>query len=196
MPVRMLRAPCTWSAARINGSSMPPMKMSSSNRRSPPPCPASPSPGIGISSGSCHSSRSRRLTGSGAWNFVLPFIERLVGQFRRGEVVEGCAGGAEGRSKRPICLRATWMGDRGGKSGRRPERHLQVAASGLGDVVSCAPRAAGGFGAVLGCLCAARGAPHTKPHLLRGADPAARPETRSGRQAAAARRFLKQPRWC
>ena len=56
--------------------------------------------------------------------------QRLAGRSRRGEVVEGCAGGAEGRSKRLICLRGTWMGDTGGKSGRRPGRHLQVQASG------------------------------------------------------------------
>ena len=54
-------------------------------------------------------------------------------RFRRSEVAEGCAGGAEGRSKRLICLRGTWMEDTGGKSGRRPGRHLQVEASGPGN---------------------------------------------------------------
>ena len=55
--------------------------------------------------------------------------QRLAGRFRRGEVVEGCAGGAEGRSKRLICLRRAWMEDTGGKSGRRPGRHPQATAS-------------------------------------------------------------------
>ena len=49
-----------------------------------------------------------------------------AGRSRRGEVTEGCVGGAEGRSKALICLRAVWMEDTGGKSGRRPGRHLQV----------------------------------------------------------------------
>ena len=59
--------------------------------------------------------------------------QRLAGRSRRGEVVEGCAGGAEGRSKRLICPRGTWMEDTGGKSARRPGRHLQVEASGPGN---------------------------------------------------------------
>ena len=70
---------------------------------------------------------------------------RLVGRFRRGEVVEGCAGGAEGRSKRLICLRRTWMEDTGGKSGRRPGRHLQVEASGPGNARPAHWRLAGRF---------------------------------------------------
>ena len=45
-------------------------------------------------------------------------------------------GGAEGRSKRLICLRRTWMEDTGGKSGRRPGRHLQVEASSPGGMFS------------------------------------------------------------
>ena len=61
---------------------------------------------------------------------------RHAGRFRRGEVTEGCAGGAEGRSKRLICLRRTWMEDTGGKSGRRPGRHLQVEASSPGGMLS------------------------------------------------------------
>ena len=70
-----------------------------------------------------------QVEASGPGN-ARPAHWRLAGRFRRGEVVEGCAGGAEGRSKRLICLRRTWMEDTGGKSGRRPERHLQVEASG------------------------------------------------------------------
>ena len=50
----------------------------------------------------------------------------------------------------------------------------------------CVARATGGFGAVLGCLCAAGGAPHTKPHLPGGAGPVARSKTRPRRQVAAA----------
>ena len=48
----------------------------------------------------------------------------------------GCAGGAEGRSKGLICPLRTWMEDRGGKSARRPARHLQVEASGPGTASS------------------------------------------------------------
>ena len=59
--------------------------------------------------------------------------QRLACRFRRGEVAEGCAGGAEGRSKGLICLRQTYMRDTGGKSGRRPGRHLPVEASGPGN---------------------------------------------------------------
>ena len=70
--------------------------------------------------------------------------QRLAGRFRRGEVVEGCACGAEGRSKRLICLRGTWMEDTGGKSGRRPGRHLQVEASGPGNAASV-PVCSGGL---------------------------------------------------
>ena len=55
--------------------------------------------------------------------------QRLAGRFRGGEVAEGYASGAEGRSKGLICLRRTWMEDTGGKSGRHPGRHLQVEAS-------------------------------------------------------------------
>ena len=57
----------------------------------------------------------------------------LAGRSWRGTEVEGCAGGAGGRSKWLICLRVTWMGDTGGKSGRRPAHHLQVEASGPRD---------------------------------------------------------------
>merc|ERR1739841_317651 len=71
--------------------------------------------------------------------------QRLAGRSRRGEVVEGCAGGAEGRSKRLICLRGTWMEDTGGKSARRPGSHLQVEASGLGNAASVQQRLAGRF---------------------------------------------------
>ena len=59
--------------------------------------------------------------------------QRLAGRSRRGEVVEGCTGGAAGRSKGLICRRVTWMGYTGGKSGRRPARHLPVEASGPGN---------------------------------------------------------------
>ena len=74
--------------------------------------------------------RHLQAEASGPGN-ARPAHWRLAGRFRRGEVVEGCAGGAEGRSKTLICLRGTWMEDTGGTSGRRPGRHLQVAASGL-----------------------------------------------------------------
>ena len=70
---------------------------------------------------------------------------RLAGRFRRGEVVEGCACGAEGRSKTLICLRGAWMEDTGGKSGRRPGRHLQVEASGPANAASVQQRLAGRF---------------------------------------------------
>ena len=69
--------------------------------------------------------------------------QRLAGRFRRGEVAEGCAGGAEGRSKTLICLRETWMGDTGGKSARRPGSHLQVEASGPRNATSVQQRLAG-----------------------------------------------------
>ena len=72
--------------------------------------------------------------------------QRLAGRFRRGEVVEGCAGGVEGRSKTLIWLRGTWMEHTGGKSGRRPGRHLQVEASGLGNAASVQQRLVGRFG--------------------------------------------------
>ena len=75
--------------------------------------------------------RHLQVEASGSGN-ARPAHWRHAGRFRRGEVTEGCAGGAEGRSKRLICLRRTWMEDTGGKSGRRPGRHLQVEASGLG----------------------------------------------------------------
>ena len=76
--------------------------------------------------------RHLQVEASGPGN-ARPAHWRLAGRFRRGEVAKGCAGGAAGRSKTLICLRETWMGDRGGKSGRRPGRHLQVEASGPGN---------------------------------------------------------------
>ena len=57
----------------------------------------------------------------------------------------GCADGAAGRSKGLICLRLTWMEDAGGKSGRRPARHLQVEASGPRSATSVRQRLAGRF---------------------------------------------------
>ncbi len=69
-----------------------------------------------------------QVDASGPGN-ARPAHWRLAGRFRRGEVTEGCAGGAAGRSKGLICLRVTWMRDAGGKSGRRPGCHLQVEAS-------------------------------------------------------------------
>ena len=69
--------------------------------------------------------------------------QRLVGRFLRGTEAEGCVGGAEGRSKTLICLRGTWMEDAGGKSGRRPGRHLQVEASGPGNATSVQQRRGG-----------------------------------------------------
>merc|ERR1712097_125053 len=96
--------------------------------------------------------------------------QRLAGRSRRGEVVEGCAGEAEGRSKTLICLRGTWMGDTGGKSGRRPERHLQVEASGPGNAASVQQRLAGWSrrGEVVeGCAGGAEGRSKTLICLLR-----------------------------
>ena len=95
---------------------------------------------------------------------------RLAGRFRRGEVTEGCAGGAEGRSKRLICLRRTWMEDTGGKSGRRPGRHLQVEASAPGNAASVQHRLAGRFGGNLtrrNC-CAGPGSKVDAPELSSG----------------------------
>ena len=71
--------------------------------------------------------------------------QRLAGRFRRGEVAEGCAGGAEGRSKALICVLGTWMRDTGGKSGRRPARHLQVGASSPGNAATVQQRLVGRF---------------------------------------------------
>ena len=85
-----------------------------------------------------------QVEASGPGN-ARPAHWRLAGRSRRGEVVEGCAGGAEGRSKRLICLRRTWMEDTGGKSGRRPGRHLQVEASGPGNARPAHWRLAGRF---------------------------------------------------
>ena len=42
-------------------------------------------------------------------------------------------------------LLGTWMGDRGGKSGRRPARHLQVEASGPANAAGVQQRPAGQF---------------------------------------------------
>ena len=115
--------------------------------------------------------------------------QRLVGRSRRGEVVEGCAGVAEGRSKRLICLRRTWMEDTGGKSGRRPGRHLQVEASGPGGNVQ-QQRVRGDI------HCSQRSrtsipchSPRKRPHRPAGAPPSrrrpsapARKEKREGRE--------------
>ena len=102
--------------------------------------------------------RHLQVEASGPGN-ARPANLMLVGRFRRGEVTEGCAGGAEGRSKRLICLCGarlqsrcgyslcdTWMRDTGGKSGRRSGRHLQVEASGPRNAASVQQRLAGRFG--------------------------------------------------
>ena len=117
--------------------------------------------------------------------------QRLAGRFRRGEVVEGCAGGAEGRSKRLICLRETWMGDTGGKSGRRPGRHLQVEASGTFVqaflLVFCRrPR----FLAPRRRSWRAAGAPHRGQHVCGATGRVLRPGSRAGRLAGPAERPL------
>ena len=70
---------------------------------------------------------------------------RLASRFERGTEVEGCTGGAEGRSKRPIRPRGTWTEDTGGKSGRRPGRHLQVEASGPRNAAGVQQRLGGRF---------------------------------------------------
>ena len=85
--------------------------------------------------------RHLQVEASGPRN-ARPAHWRLAGRSRRGEVVEGCAGGAEGRSKTLICLRGTWMDDTGGKSARRPGSHLQVEASGPGNAASVQHRLA------------------------------------------------------
>ena len=51
-------------------------------------------------------SKSIQVEASGPGN-ARPAHWRLAGRFRRGEVAEGCAGGAAGRSKGLICLRGT-----------------------------------------------------------------------------------------
>ena len=88
--------------------------------------------------------RHLQVEASGPGN-ARPAHWRLAGRFRRGEVAEGCAGGAAGRSKGLICLRGAWMEDTGGKSGRRPGRHLQVEAFGPGNARPAHWRLAGRF---------------------------------------------------
>ena len=69
--------------------------------------------------------------------------ESIRGEFDAAKLLRGarlqsrCAGG----------LRGTWMADTGGKSGRRPGRHLQVEASGPGNAASVECVLAGELGA-------------------------------------------------
>ena len=97
--------------------------------------------------------------------------QRRAGRSRRGEVAEGCACGAEGRSKGLICLRVTWMGDTGGKSARRPGTHLQVEASGPRNAASVQQRRAGRFrGSLLRSVaCSRRAVPYFAPARRGGA---------------------------
>merc|ERR1711969_218739 len=50
------------------------------------------------------------------------------------------------QSRYAEALLGTWMGDTGGKSGRRPGRHLQVEASGPGNAAGVQQRLVGRFG--------------------------------------------------
>ena len=87
------------------------------------------------------------------------------------------------------------MEDTGGKSGRRPARHLQVAASGLGNAASVQPR----FVVVQirrrrRCVRGARPVPHTEAHLLGEPDRATRPAKRVSCQVSPAQgRFHCRP---
>ena len=60
----------------------------------------------------------------------------LAGRFGAKFEAEGCAGGARRQSRYAGGLLGTWMEDTGGKSGRRPGRHLQVEASGPGNATT------------------------------------------------------------
>ena len=69
--------------------------------------------------------------------------QRLAGTDFGGKFeAEGWMCGARRQSRCAGALLGAWMGDTGGKSGRRPGRHLQVEASGPGNAASVhsAPR--------------------------------------------------------
>ena len=67
----------------------------------------------------------------------------LAGRFGGKFEAEGCAGGARQQSRYARALLRTYMRDTGGKSGRRPGRHLQVEASGSEKCRGCAAKACG-----------------------------------------------------
>ena len=80
-------------------------------------------------------------------------------RFGDSDEADGCAGSARRQSRCAGALPGAWTGDTGGKSGRRPGRHLQVEASGPGNAASVQQRLAGRFGGKFeaeGWLCGAR----------------------------------------
>ena len=81
-------------------------------------------------------------------------------RFGDSDEADGCAGSARRQSRCAGALLGTWMGDTGGKSGRRPGRHLQVEASGPGNAAIVQQRLAGlraGSGKIVGGRVVARG---------------------------------------